>query len=740
MPDNPRFLLGYGERLTGHVSAPAGNAPPGPAYSFEEAIERLGPQVAALTDAFAALPPEACPENEAVGTLVLHPQSLAKSYHPQKLLNVYNLRQVGSRPVEVHPEKWTKKDEPQLSPSTEIYVAGKRESFAQWAQDFEHEPLRIHEAIQRLESIEAPNSELRLRNIAQAQPSSHGLLVEVVLHAGATDEYIVDAFEAYARTLGIGSDLDRRLFAGGLCFVPVEASAGQLAALARFSFLRAARPLSRMRNIGTIERVVSSPGAQLCPLPTEGPLNPDLRVAVFDGGLPSTHHLSPWVAHIDAPGVGQPLPELLQHGHAVTSAQLFGSLEPGSVPTRPAASVDHYRVLDDKSSEDPYELYDVLQRISTVLESKTYEFLNLSIGPYTPIEDDDVHPWTAVLDTYLSDGQALASIAVGNNGSPHVDPAERRIQVPADCVNGFALGAADSSKDGWSRSPYSAVGPGRAPGLVKPDVLEFGGSAREPFMVYDSSRQHHVSSTQGTSFASPAALRRAVTIRTHFGDRLSPLALKALLIHAAHATTEPRAEVGWGRIPTSLDDIMVCGDGQVRVVYQGQLTPGKYLRAQIPTPPESLNGRVRMSATFTYATSIDPQDPGSYTRSGLGVTFRPHSQKFAKEDAVDAKPASFFKKSAYDTEGTLRRDAQQWETVLHREQGFLGSSLHDPVFDVHYNARTGGGEAQHPERIRYALVVTIESPKTPDLYDHVLRTFAGRLEALQPVIELPIQI
>lgn len=43
-------------------------------------------------------------------------------------------------------------------------------------------------------------------------------------------------------------------------------------------------------------------------------------------------------------------------------------------------------------------------------------------------------------------------------------------------------------------------------------------------------------------------------------------------------------------------------------------------------------------------------------------------------------------------------------------------------------------------RIPYALVVTVESKQTRDLYDQVAPTYAGRLEALQPIIELPVRV
>lgn len=216
-----------------------------------------------------------------------------------------------------------------------------------------------------------------------------------------------------------------------------------------------------------------------------------------------------------------------------------------------------------------------------------------------------------------------------------------------------------------------------------------------------------LSRTKGTSVAAPSLLRQAVGLRAHFGSRLSPLALKALLVHAADPQGLLRHEVGWGKTPSDLDEIAVCGDGMVRVIYQGQLSPRQYLRAVIPTPAATMPGFVTLRATFCYATPVDPQDPGNYTRAGLEIIFRPHAEKFAKDDAVDPASHSFFKRTQFDPEHDLRRDAQKWETVLHHEQRFRGTSLMRPVFDIHYNAREGGGEARHAARMRYALVVDV---------------------------------
>src|SRR5207302_1436302 len=111
--------------------------------------------------------------------------------------------------------------------------------------------------------------------------------------------------------------------------------------------------------------------------------------------------------------------------------------------------------------------------------------------------------------------------------------------------------------------------------------------------------------------------------------------------------------------------------------------PGKYLRAQIPVPADGLVGLVTIRATFCYATRIDPQDPGNYTRSGLEVVFRPHDGK-PNAGAEHPKSSAFFQLKEFSVEHELRRDAHKWETALHRERRMQASKLSNPVFDIHH--------------------------------------------------------
>ena len=677
--------------------------------------------------------------------VTLHPTYLAKSYYPAELLKTYGLETIGSRAREVSPEKWTRKEPPKSAVTSELFVAGSRKHFRDLAAGID----RLSEATSgaddliKIEDFRAQQSEEKLKPLRSKEKEP---LLEVVLHAQPIreDAFILEGFEAYLDTLGMKLNLDkRRFFAEGLCFLPLRVPRAIAPAVVKYSFLRLAREMPRLRQFRPVARATPGFSPFACRLPKEGPIDRDLRVAVFDGGVKANTKLDTWVTRKKTKNIGDRVPEFENHGTAVTSALLFGPLQDGVTADRPYASVDHYRILDAETmKDDQQELYTVLERIQDVLESRPkYDFINLSLGPDMPIEDNDVHAWTAVLDQLFSDGLTLPAIAVGNGGEQDWPSGNARIQTPADCVNALSVGGCDRMGAGWKRAPYSSIGPGRSPGIMKPDSLAFGGSSREPYWVLNAENPGAAMPITGTSFAAPTALRTAIGLKAHFGKLLTPLAIKALLLHRADDGGHDKAEVGWGRIPEDVNEIVLTDQYAAHIVYQGELRPASWVRMQIPIPTDPMIGMVDLTATFCFATPTDPQDPLNYTRSGLEVRFRPHDRK--RKDPGQLHPDSSYFFQAKDVsveEVDLRADAHKWETTLHKSRAMRASGLRNPVFDLHYNARMGGRNAVSADKIPYALVITIESKKTRNLYDKILQRYRTILEPLRPVVEIPIRI
>lgn len=745
MANGSNFLIGYGERLASDMAAPVGGTLKKHAYTFAEAQKRLAPRVKAVAEELANLPSKVCPKDQTVALVTLHPGYLAKTYYPDELLKTYGLETVGSHSREVSPDKWTKKKPPESTITSEFFVAGTRSHFRELADN-----------IDRLSGASSGADDLIKIEDFRTQPADEKLkplrsedrepLLEIVLHAHPVreDAFILEGFEAYLDTFGINLNLDtRRFFAEGLCFLPLRVPRHIAAEVVKYSFLRLAREMPRLRQFRPVARATPGFSPFACCLPKEGPTDRDIRVAVFDGGVKANSKLDTWVSRKTTKGIGEPVPEFQNHGTAVTSALLFGPLQDGITAERPYASVDHYRVLDvETMKDDQQELYSVLERVRDILESRPkYDFVNLSLGPDLPIEDNDIHAWTAVLDQLFSDGLTLPAIAVGNSGEMDWSSGNARIQTPADCVNALSVGGCDRIGAGWKRAGYSSIGPGRSPGIMKPEGLAFGGSSREPYWVLNAENPGAAMPITGTSFAAPTALRTAIGLKAHFGKQLTPLAIKALLLHSCDDGGYDRTEVGWGRIPADVDTIVLTDEYSAHIVYQGELRPAGWVRMQIPIPNDPMTGIVEIAATFCFATPTDPNYPLNYTRSGLEVRFRPHDGKRKDSNQVNADSSYFFQAKDVSVDETeLRADAHKWETSLHKSRSMRGVGLHTPVFDVHYNARIGGRNAVGADKIPYALVITIASQKTRNLYDKILQRYPTILEPLTPIIDIPVRI
>lgn len=733
------FLLGKGERLVEDVAGVRGGGPKHHPYTFREARSRIAPMLTRAVRGIDHLPTSACPDDRAVATVTLNPEYIAKSYFPDKLLESLNLEPVGSRPRRITPEKRSRAREPEESLTTELFVMGTRAAFRAWSTSLPrwNEDIDGADELSAIEQVAAPTTRDKIKG---RLPKSGNTVFEIVLHSGASANHrtAIALFEEYLRELGLERTLDRRFVAGGLSFVELEAPVELAERIATFTPVRALRQMPALRMLRPTFR---SSRVQMdnLKLPAAGPIDSTIRTAIFDGGIPKGHPIGKWATPIEASGIGKTIGEFQKHGVGVTSAFLFGHIDPAKPLPRPYAPADHYRVLDATPGQNPHELYEVLGRIDQVLVEKDYQFINLSIGPRLPVEDDEVHAWTAVLDDRLARGTTLATIAVGNDGNSSAADGLNRVQVPADCVNALGIGACDNHDAPWQRCDYSSVGPGRSPGLVKPDFLEFGGCLQRPFIVVSEQPPAGLEATEGTSFSAPSVLRLATGVRAHFGESLSVLAIRALLIHTAESCDSPCEDVGRGRVARSLQDIVLCNDDTVRVVYQGAIAPTRYIRAPIPVPSGTIPGKVTITATLCHPTGVDPHHPGNYTRAGLEPTFRPHDQKRKDLKQVHADSKSFFGKTQKGLlEDELRRDAWKWENALHAQVSFLGKTLRNPVFDVHYNARLAGRNFAPDAELPYALVVSVHTRHLGDLYDRIVRKYAQQLEALRPVVEIPV--
>lgn len=753
---SPRYLIGQGEKLSEEIARPPrGMGDKAHPYSFSEARRRLAPQWQSTSANLKALPVLACPDGEAAIELTLHPSYLAKSYYPGNLLRELKLTHLGSRAAHIVPEKVLSsraEERGVAQPAPVLFLSGAVDQLSafgaavdQWAP---HDD-RVGEDFRKIESVQVPGAS-RFKGLSDRFLDREAIPMEVVLHSpeaatGRNNLYVVNAFQRFMQSLDVWCDIDLTRHAGGLAFLPIRAPRDRLEAILDFTFVRALREAPRIIPFDPVIRSFGS--AFPVTLPEEEAATNDLAVAIFDGGLPANHGLGKWVTLHDAPGVGAPVAAGQAHGLAVTSAFLFGPLSQGAATTRPYANVDHWRIFGAGDDGD-FEAFAILDRIEEVLTSRRYDFINISLGPAYAIDDDDVSPWTARLDQLLAGGETVATVACGNNGEMDRLNGLHRIQPPSDGVNVLGVGSSDGFGANWSRASYSAWGPGRSPGYVKPDFVTFGGSHAQPFLALCGVSPATAQGTMGTSFASPVAMRCGAGIRAQFTDGLWAPAVKALLVHHSDGDLAKKAENGWGLLSHSLGDLVLCEDYEAHIVYQRLMPTTGAVRLFLPIP-EGLSGNVEIKATFSFFCDVDPEDAINYTRGGLDIQFRPDTTNIPPPYVKDGRtitptvPASdsfFTAKNFYATEHMQRDDAQKWETTLTRRKVKRAASLDHPAFDVSYIAREHGHVGARPSNMKFALVVTLRNKSARDLYDQVILSSANRLQPMRPRVGLQVPL
>ncbi|MFV8248089.1 S8 family peptidase [Bdellovibrio bacteriovorus] len=746
---NKNFFLGRGERLTSKIDSiqkPNNKVHP---YTFEEAVARLRPQLSDTTQKINALDPSLCPKDEAVFKVILHPAYTARSYYPATLFKNNGLRVVGSKVVNLKPSVDKRKKAPEIDTALNFYVAGKRESVSKLLQSLTNvntdQPPAWAEDFRKIESISYFDPKERIKNI-DVQDTSE-IVFEIVVHASGSkdDKPVLDSFIAYLKSNGVQVDPSKIIYAQGLSFITARGSRSKASQVEKHSFLRVMREMPRLRELSSANmRNFSGATPFKITLPTEAALSSEVKVAIFDGGLSKKSPLSKWAKSYEHfPDLTDSVEDGIEHGESVTSAFLFGPIEKNTPMKVPYANVDHYRVIDTQTDANS-DLPEVLRRIVSTIEKEKYEFVNLSVGPFLSVDDYEVHVWTATLDELLSDGKTFCSVAVGNTG--HLDKLSRanRIQVPGDAVNVMSVGSCNTNMPKkWERAIYSSVGPGRSPGLIKPDLAAFGGSGDNPFYVVNQNESQSFP-TQGTSFASPYVLRQAVGIKAHF-KKLEPNTIKCLLIHHTEKKTKKHdfSGYGWGKMTENLEDFYLCPDDSVTVIYQGELEPSKFIKAKLPIIPQ-VKGKVKVKATFAYTSISNAQHANNYTSSGLEVVFRPHSQTFTPLDDgttphLPDSDSFFGKKKGYKTESDRRRDSFKWETVLHAERNLSADDLLEPSFDIHYITRDGVTKGNNKELLRYSLIITVQAEEVPDLYNKSVQFYQNELEIFAPEIENVIE-
>jgi hypothetical protein len=759
-PNPFRPILSAGSSFGDDQTRAQGHGPKYHPYRYDEVRPLLADQVEHIRSDVAALGDD-YRGDRVVLQAKLHPNYLAATHHPRVLRADADLVMVGTRASRGTLRRRSGSDE-ENTPTKTLLLAATTNSLDRIGQLLANPapPEAIADEFVRFESFVLPGPEriIRRRSANDDEDPDAEVVWEAVLHPAIDASGVASAAAAERVTAKLERLVERldgemrRSYlrhVGSLTFVPIRLGRQHLDELERFNPLRALRPMPHMRRIPETRIRSVDLGATAPEPPSDHPPR-EHRIAVFDGGVDTSHPLlSPFVSEGDLTTAPRD-DELVGHGTLVSSALLYGHIQPGRPLLPPPAYVDHFRVLPAPPHVDADdEPYWVLDQIVATLRGDPgrWAIVNLSLGPDDSAVDEDVEidRFTAEIDQLVADLAVTVTVAVGNDGQPTISTlGEDRVMAPADGVNVLAVGSCDDvSPEEPSRAHYSCVGPGR-PGLrVAPLGVAFGGSDAQHFIGADLGGGYQVN--MGTSFAAPTAARGVATL-------LAPVAFSTNLARAmaAHFAIPPKKRdlpaVGYGRLRADYRPLLDCATGTVTVVVKDTIERGMTRAYAMPYPLGGISGRVKARWTVSFISPIDPQDAVEYTQAGLEVVMRPNataytmSLKNSGQKAVDVdlrtdgtliqnlanqgwelslNPKTRSGK-AVRSEHTLR-DEGKWETVMRHEDGANAATLHLPSIWLTYYERAEGQLIPKAiaTELDFTLVMTIEAKTAADLYEQV---------------------
>lgn len=770
MADNQRrLILGNGEQYIEPIKKTLQGRGQDPPRSYDEARERIKSGLGAAIGNFESLPAEKRIAEEAVFCMRLHPDVTAKSYDPSNIFNeVPELRSVGSRTYHtpISEVAQTGRIEKQIDKEVTdidgrlVFVQSTPSGFERFISQLDRAesslPKKFCEEIQRIERFDALSVDEQLVGFSPKWTEGRA---ELVLHPSRSEnngqlEFLFELFE----WSNIDAERSKvRPYAGGPTFVSCFINRASLDRLAGANPLRSAHPL-QFDGLSSLRNATKTNA----PKPPSTSTRSTIKVGMFDGGIDAAVPLL--LGHVeqdDANSIKTPEdPECVAHGTAVAGAILHGPLNPFNAKDRlpaPPVYVVSFRVFpttgdheNDPGGADLFECIDIIEQ--AVPARNDIKVFNISFGPRGPIEDDTLSRFTYVLDTLATTHKVSFCVAVGNDGEV---ADEQRIQSPADVVHGLSVGAFTVSNGVPVHAPYSCRGPGRECGKVKPDLAAFGGCENTPIHLV-SSATGQKALWWGTSFAAPIAARMNAQAIQSF-ERSTALLGRTLLVHASELpgkrvdAKKSDLLLGHGCLPETIDDVLLCDDDSVTVVFQGDILPGRMAKLPIPWPNKSIPGKIQIHWTVAALAPIDPMHPGDYTSCCLEETFYPHAKRYkfrpprgapGKEKvlhlvddateiatllAKDWKQAGWPETDSgnvYLDEHERRLDCK-WESIVRRTKSKYAKSVDSPLMTLHAIGRNGASE-----RFDYVVLVTLRAPKFDgDLYTEIRQKFP----ALTPI-------
>lgn len=498
--------------------------------------------------------------------------------------------------------------------------------------------------------------------------------------------------------------------------------------------------------------------------PLENDTNDLPYVGMIDGGVATD--LKPFetveqIYEVD----GRPNNFYVDHGSSVASLLLYGDfskeLNDGEETVlRPSCNVISIRGLpSDKDIEfNLINLENVIKE--AVPKYPQVKIWNLSIGPNGPISEYFVSSLTRLLDELSYEHDIIFVIAVGNTGNEL--GISRKIQIPADSVNNFAVTAFyyDAS-DNKIVAPYSSIGPGRIDAMLKPDIIDHGGFETIDPVITFSNEFFQLNQTFGTSFSAPLVARK-LAIFNHTYPMFSATETRALVINnlALNYQEGSIVDEGLGYLEDVNNLVYSNNENEIKIMYSGQLSAKSYVEVPIPLPDNYDSKQVEFTWTIVTKTPVNPENPNEYTKYFIEDDFIPHMTKYRLRhpdtkktktldlsDERDVDIAEILKEEGYKKpdypmkdsdkyifldESDLKKEKMKWNTVKTQKLTKYASSLKEPILRLH-----GLSRDDTRDRIEYCLVVNVRLKDDINIIEDIQSKFEN-LYTIENLIDIDV--
>ncbi len=436
-------------------------------------------------------------------------------------------------------------------------------------------------------------------------------------------------------------------------------------------------------------------------------------IGVIDTRFDTSVYFSDWVEYHNELGSQMPdSSEDYRHGTEVSSIIVDGpELNPALDDGCGRFRVRHFAV----AVGGPNSSFDILRAIrGIVAANQDIKVWNLSLGSVLEAPNNFISPEGALLDELQSVYDVTFVVAGTNKGIADDPKTDKRIGAPADSINSLVVNAVSTFKEPAS---YSRIGP-VLDFYRKPDIAYFGGDKQDPMAVYSP---NGVSLADGTSFAAPWVARKLAFLIQIMG--MSRESAKALLIDSAcgWAMQGNPLKVGYGVVPTRIEDILQTPADEIRFVIEGTTSSFETYNYEIPVPVSKDKYDYMAKATLCYFPKCDRAQGVDYTDTELDFHFGRMTGEKIK--SLNHNVQGELDQLTYEQDA--RKLYRKWDNVKHigdlEKSRFVPKKAYGQANWGFKIRRTGRQDEPQGEALRFAMVVTLKEMRGRNRIDEFVQ-------------------